>query len=65
MWDSFLDNRILISQDIENYAVSEREERVTEVALLTRMTGCTGMYWAATGLQLGCNWAVLNCNGVY
>ena len=54
MWDSFLDNRILISQDIENYAVSEREERVTDVTMLTRMTGCTGMYWAAIGLQMGC-----------
>ena len=53
MWDSFLDNRILISQDIENYAVSEREERVTDVTLFTRMTGCTGMYWAATATATG------------
>ena len=33
-------------QDKVNYAVSEREDRVTR----TRMMGCTGMYWAATGL---------------
>ena len=25
--------------------------------MLTRMTGCNGMYLCATGLQLGCNWA--------
>ena len=49
MWDSFLDKRI--SPDIENYAVSEREEWVTDVTLLMRMTGCTGMYWAANGLH--------------
>ena len=37
-------------QDKVNYAVSEREERVTDVTTLTRMTGCSGMYWAGTGL---------------
>ena len=37
-----------------NYAVSEKEDRVTDLTTLTRMTGCTGMYWAATGLQKGC-----------
>ena len=41
-------------QDNVNYAVSEREDRETDVTTLTRMTGCTGMYWAATGLQMGC-----------
>ena len=41
-------------QDKVNYAVSEREDRVTDLTMLTRMTGCTGMYWAATGLQMGC-----------
>ena len=40
-------------QDKVNYAVSEREDRVTDLTTLTRMTGCTGMYWVATGLQLG------------
>ena len=34
-------------QDKVNYAVSEREDRVTDVTTLMRMTGCTG-------LQLGC-----------
>ena len=37
-------------QDKVNYVVSERENRVTDVTTLTRMMGCTGMYWAATGL---------------
>ena len=37
-------------QDKVNYAVSEREDRVTDVTTLTMMMGCTGMYWAATGL---------------
>ena len=37
-------------QDKVNYAVSEREDRVTDLTTLTRMTGCTGMYWAANGL---------------
>ena len=37
-------------QDKVNYAVSEREDRVTDLTTLTRMTGCTGMFWAATGL---------------
>ena len=37
-------------QDKVNYAVSEREDRVTDLTKLTRMTGCTGMYWAANGL---------------
>ena len=42
-------------QDKVNYAVSEREDRVSDLTTLTRMTGCTGMYWAlldCTGL--GC-----------
>ena len=33
-------------QDKVNYAVSEREDRVTDMTTLRRMTGCTGMYWA-------------------
>ena len=40
-------------QDKVNYAVSEREDRVTDLTTLTRMTGCTGMYWAATGQEMG------------
>ena len=53
-------------RDKVNYAVSEREHRVTDLTTLTRMTNCTGMFWAATGLYLaamGCNrlyWAVLS-----
>ena len=35
---------ILDLQDKVNYAVSEREDKVTDVTMLTRMTGCTGMY---------------------
>ena len=42
--DSFL------QQDKVNYAVSEREDRVTGATTLTRMAGCNGMYWAATVL---------------
>ena len=38
-------------QDKVNYAVSEREDRVTDLTALTRMTGCTGMFYAATGLH--------------
>ena len=41
-------------QDKVNYAVSEREDGVTDLTTLRRMTGCTGMYWAANGLQMGC-----------
>ena len=37
-------------QDKVNYAVSEREDRVTDLTTLIRMTGCTGMFWAANGL---------------
>ena len=33
-------------QDRVNYAVSEREDRVTDVTIFTRMTGCTLMYQA-------------------
>ena len=49
-------------QDKVKYAVSEREDRVTDLTTLTRMTSCTGMYWAANGLQMGCTelwWGVL------
>ena len=55
-------------QDKVNYAVSEREDIVTDLTMLTRMTGCTGMFWAATGLYwdvLGCNWAVLSCTELF
>ena len=37
-------------QDRINSAVSEREDRVIDVTTLTRMTGSTLTYWAATGL---------------
>ena len=36
-------------QDKVNYAVSEREDRETDLTMLIRMTGCTGMYWAVLG----------------
>ena len=35
-------------QDKVNYAVSEREYRVTGATTLTRKAGSNGMYWAAT-----------------
>ena len=41
--------KIKKKQDKVNYAVSEREDRVTDVTTLTRMTGLTGMYWAVLG----------------
>ena len=47
-------------QDKVNYAVSEREDRVTGVTTLTRIAGCNGMYWAAAVL---CR-AVLGCTGM-
>ena len=47
---SFVTMQNNIQQDKVNYAVSEREGRVTDVTMLTRMTGCTGIYWTATGL---------------
>ena len=39
-------------QDKVNYAVSEKEDTVTDVTILTRMMGFTAMHWAATGLYL-------------
>ena len=65
-------------QDKANYAVSEREDRVTGPTTLTRMAGCNEMYWAATVLCLAVRgftrmyWAatvlcraVLGCTGMY
>ena len=51
-------------QDKVNYAVSEREDRVTGVTTLTRMTGCIGMYWAVLGCT-GLFWAVWGCTELY
>ena len=51
-----------MKQDKVNHAVSEREDRVTDLTMLTRMTGCFGMYWAANGRQMGSTkllWGVL------
>ena len=50
IWLPSLGSRKVTKQDKVNYAVSEREYRVTD---LTRMMGCTGMYWAeeAEGLR--------------
>ena len=39
-----------MKQDKVNYAVSEREHRVADLTMLTRVTGCTVMFWAATEL---------------
>ena len=50
-----------IKQDKVNYAVSDREDRVTGATMLTRMAGCNRMYWAATVLC----WAVLGVTGMY
>jgi len=36
-------------QDEVNYAVSEKEDGVTCVTTITRITGFTGLYWAALG----------------
>ena len=46
-WLTFLAENIL-KQDKVNYAVSEREYRVTGATTLTRKAGSNGMYWAAT-----------------
>ena len=43
-------NRIFLQQDKVNYAVYEREDRVTGATTLTRIAGCTGMYVPATVL---------------
>ena len=48
-WLTFLAENIL-KQDKVNYAVSEREYRVTGATTLTRKAGSNGMYWAATVL---------------
>ena len=45
-----MSREINVEQDKVNYAVSEREDRVTDATTLTRMMGCTEMYQAATGL---------------
>ena len=37
-------------EDKVNYAVSEREDRVTGATKLMRIAGCNGMYLAATVL---------------
>ena len=39
-----------LKQDKVNYAVSERENRVTGATKLTRMAGCNRIYWPATVL---------------
>ena len=41
----------VVKQDKVNHAVSEREDRVTD---LTTLTKDDVLYWAATGLQMGC-----------
>ena len=45
--------KLIHKQDKVNYAVSEREDRQTDLTTLTRMTGCSGIFWA-----------ILSCNGV-
>ena len=46
----FIQNKKICVQDKVNYAVSEKEDRVTGATTLTRMEGCNGMYWDATVL---------------
>ena len=41
-------DRLKKTRDRVNYAVFEREDGVKDLTKLKRMTGCTGMYWAAT-----------------
>ena len=68
MLEAIMNSDIIVEQDKVNYAVSQREDRVTDLTTLTRMTGSTGMFWAATGLQLGCTelqWGVIVCTGLY
>ena len=48
----------LKEQDKVNYAVSEREDRVTGASTLTRL------YWAVLSC-IGLCWAVLGCTGLY
>ena len=44
-------HQFITIQDEVNYAVSEREDEVKDVRTLTRMKGCTGLYW----YEMDCN----------
>ena len=63
--------RRLSKQEEVNYAVSEREDGITGVTTLMRMTGSTGLQFSCTELfctVLDCTglcWAVLGCVGLY
>ena len=49
-----------------NYAISERQDRITDATTLTRMVGCNEMYCAATVLCFtGLYWNMLGCTGQY
>ena len=50
IWLPSFGSRKVTKQDKVNYAVSEREYRVTDLTTLTRITGGTGMYWDANGV---------------
>ena len=66
IWLPSLGSRKVTKQDKVNYAVSEREYRVTDLTMLARVTSCTGML--CSGLQLGCTelqWGVIDCTGLY
>ena len=41
-------DRLKKTRDRVNYAVFEREDRVKDLTTVKRMTGCIGMYLAAT-----------------
>ena len=59
-----MSREINVEQDKVNYSVSEREDRVTDLTTLTRMTAVLG----CSGLQLGCTelqWGVIDCTGLY
>ena len=56
----------LQTKDKVNYAISEREDRVTDVTMLKRMIGCSGLYWAVLGCNCnGLKWAFKNYTGLY
>ena len=56
-----------IEQDKVNYAVSEMEDRVTDVTTIKgwrAVLECTGLYWTVLGCT-GLYWAVLGCARLY
>ena len=62
--DCLFGNRDKKEQDKVNYAVFEKEGGATGVTTLTRMRGCTGLYWTALAYT-GLHWTLLDCTGLY